>query len=106
MAEGNRARTIPSRVLASTVIPSLSTEAEPSAAETQQLVQSIADQHVKAIYTESSVNPRLEQQIAQVAGVTVYSSLYGDALGQPNSTGGTYIDSMRANTQQIVDGLR
>jgi zinc/manganese transport system substrate-binding protein/manganese/iron transport system substrate-binding protein len=88
------------------VIPSLSTEAEPSAAETQQLVQSIADQHVKAIYTESSVNPRLEQQIAQVAGVKVYSSLYGDALGQPGTPGGTYIDAMRSNTQKIVDGLR
>jgi zinc/manganese transport system substrate-binding protein/manganese/iron transport system substrate-binding protein len=88
------------------VIPSLSTEAEPSAAETRQLVQSIADEHVKAIYTESSVNPRLEQQIAQVAGVKVYSSLYGDALGQPSSSGGTYIDSMRSNTRQIVDGLR
>jgi zinc/manganese transport system substrate-binding protein/manganese/iron transport system substrate-binding protein len=88
------------------VIPSLSTEAEPSAAETQQLVQSIAAQHVKAIFTESSVNPRLEQQIAQVAGVKVYSSLYGDALGQPSSPGGTYIGSMQFNTQQIVDGLR
>jgi ABC-type Zn uptake system ZnuABC Zn-binding protein ZnuA len=88
------------------VIPSLSTEAEPSAAETQQLVQNIADQHVKAIYTESSVNPRLEQQIAQVAGVKVYSSLYGDALGQPGTPGGTYIDAMRSNTQKIVDGLR
>jgi ABC-type Zn uptake system ZnuABC Zn-binding protein ZnuA len=88
------------------VIPSLSTEAEASAGETQQLVESIAAQHVKAIYTESSVNPRLEQQIAQVAGVKVYSSLYGDALGQPNTPGGTYIGSMRFNTQQIVDGLR
>ncbi len=69
-------------------------------------MQRIADQHVKAIYTESSVKPRLEQQIAQVAGVKVYSSLYGDALGQPSSPGGTYVEAMRSNTQQIVDGLR
>jgi zinc/manganese transport system substrate-binding protein/manganese/iron transport system substrate-binding protein len=88
------------------VIPSLSTEAEPSAADTQQLIQTIADQHVRAIYTETSVNPRLEQQIAQVAGVKVYSNLYGDALGQPGSPGATYVDAMRFNTRQIVDGLR
>ena len=88
------------------VIPSLSTDAEPSAAETQRLVTSIADQHVKAIYTETSVNPRLEQQIAQLAGVKVYSSLYGDALGQPGTPGETYIGSMRFNTEQIVEGLR
>ena len=88
------------------VIPSLSTEAEPSAADVQQLVQNIADQHVKAIYTETSVNPQLERQIAQVAGVKVYSNLYGDALGKPGTPGETYIGAMQFNTQQIVDGLR
>jgi ABC-type Zn uptake system ZnuABC Zn-binding protein ZnuA len=88
------------------VIPSLSTDAEPSAADIQHLVQDIANQHVKAIYTETSVNPQLEQQIAQLAGVKVYSNLYGDALGQPGTPGETYVGAMRFNTQQIVDGLR
>jgi ABC-type Zn uptake system ZnuABC Zn-binding protein ZnuA len=88
------------------IIPSLSTEAEPSAADLQDLVRRIADQHVKAIYTESSINPALAQQIGELAGVKVYSNLYGDALGQPGTPGGTYLDSMRWNTQQIVDGLR
>jgi ABC-type Zn uptake system ZnuABC Zn-binding protein ZnuA len=88
------------------VIRSLSTDAEPSAADVQQLVRDIADQHVQAIYTETSVNPQLEQQIAQLAGVKVYSNLYGDALGQPGTPGATYIGAMRFNTQQIVDGLR
>src|SRR5919197_254009 len=80
-----------------------------AAAYTDQLTQLdrwIGDQHVKAIYTETSVNPRLEQQIAQLAGVKVYSSLYGDALGQPGTPGETYIGSMRFNTEQIVEGLR
>jgi ABC-type Zn uptake system ZnuABC Zn-binding protein ZnuA len=84
----------------------LSTTAEPSAADVQQLVQNIAEQHVKAIYTETSVNPKLEQQIAELAGVKVYSNLYGDALGQPGTPGATYLGAMRFNTDQIVDGLR
>jgi zinc/manganese transport system substrate-binding protein len=88
------------------VIPSLSTEAEPSAAETQELVQRILEQHVRAIYTENTVNPRLERQIAELAGVKVYSTLYGDALGETGTPGGTYVDAMRFNTQQFVDGLR
>ena len=88
------------------VIQSLGTDAEPSAADVQQLVQNISDQHVKAIYTETSVNPRLERQIAQLAGVKVYSDLYGDALGQPGTPGETYIGAMQFNTQQIVEGLR
>ncbi|MBO0884881.1 MAG: zinc ABC transporter substrate-binding protein [Mycobacterium sp.] len=88
------------------VIPSLSTDAQPSAAEVQQLVQEIADQHVKAIYTETTVNPQLERQIAQLASVKVYSNLYGDALGKAGTPGETYIGAMQFNTQQIVDGLR
>ena len=88
------------------IIPSLSTEAEPSAADLQELVQRIKDQHVKAIYTESTINPQLAQQIGQLAGVKVYSNLYGDALGLPGTPGASYIDSMRWNTQQIVEGLR
>ncbi len=63
------------------VIPGLSTEAEPSAADVQALIEQIQAQGVRAIFTESNVNPRLEQQIAEQAGVKVYSTLYGDALG-------------------------
>jgi ABC-type Zn uptake system ZnuABC Zn-binding protein ZnuA len=87
------------------VIPSLSTDAEPSAAEVQQLIQAIRDQHVKAIYTETNLNPRLEQQIAQEAGVKIYSNLYGDALGKAGTPGATYIGAMQFNTREIVEGL-
>lgn len=89
-----------------TVIPSLSTEAEPSAGEVQQLIQAIKSQGVKAIYTETNLNPKLEEQVAQQAGVKIYSNLYGDALGAPGSPGATYVGAMLFNTREIVDGLR
>ncbi len=88
------------------VVPSLTTDAEPSAAETRRLIDAIKAQGVKAIYTESNLNPKLEQQIAQEAGVRVYSNLYGDALGPPGSDGDTYLKAMRHNTRVIVEGLR
>lgn len=87
------------------VIPSVSTEAEPSAADLQALAAAIKAQNVKAIFMERSGNPRLEQQLAQQAGVKVVSSLYGDALGPPGSDGDTYITMMQFNTREIVQGL-
>jgi ABC-type Zn uptake system ZnuABC Zn-binding protein ZnuA len=88
------------------IIPSLSTEAQPSASETRKLIQKIKDQGVKAIFTERSLNPRLEQQIAQQADVRVVSDLYGDSLGPEGSDGDTYLKMMQFNTQTIVDALK
>ena len=87
------------------VIPSLDTNSEPSAKDTQALIKRIKDQHVCAIFTESSVNPRLEQQIAADAGVKVYSNLYGDTLGPPGSDGDTYLKMEASNAKNMAAGM-
>lgn len=89
-----------------TVIPSTSTEAQASAQHLAQLVAQIRSAHVKAIFLESSVNPRLEEQIGREAGVRVVYNLYGDTLGPAGSPGETYIKMMRSNTDLIVSSLR
>jgi ABC-type Zn uptake system ZnuABC Zn-binding protein ZnuA len=86
------------------VLP-ISTHAEPSAADTQRLIQEIRAQNVRAIFTERSINPRLADQIAQQAGVRVVSNLYGDSLGKPGSEGDTYLKMMRFNTRVLIEGM-
>jgi zinc/manganese transport system substrate-binding protein/manganese/iron transport system substrate-binding protein len=88
------------------VIPSLETNAEPSAREIADLIDKIKQEGVPAIFTEVSLNPKLEQQIAQQAGVKVVSNLYGDSLGEPGSPGDTYLGMMDYNTRTIVDALK
>ncbi len=87
------------------VLNSLSTAAQPSARDIAALIGKIRAAHVKAIFTESSINPKLEQQIASEAGVKVYANLYGDTLGPPGSKGATYLQMERWNVTAIVDGL-
>jgi zinc/manganese transport system substrate-binding protein len=87
------------------VIPSLSTAAEPSAGDVADLIRLIRSEHVRAIFTESSLNPALEQRIAQDAGVDVYANLYGDTLGPPGSPGATYLGMERWNIQALVAGF-
>ena len=87
------------------VLSSLSTAAQPSAKDIAALIRKIRAAHVKAIFTESSINPKLEQQIASEAGVKVYANLYGDTLGPPGSKGATYLQMERWNVTAIVDGL-
>ncbi|HET7093966.1 MAG TPA: zinc ABC transporter substrate-binding protein, partial [Thermomicrobiales bacterium] len=88
------------------VIPSLDSSAEPSAQDTQALTAKIKAEGVPAIFTEASLNPRLEQQLAAEAGVKVVPSLYGDTLGPPGSGADTYLGFMVTDTRLIVDALR
>jgi len=87
------------------VIPSLSTASEPSAQQVAALIRRIRSQHVPAVFTESSLNPSLEQQIAREAGVRVYANLYGDTLGPAGSPGATYIGMERWNMRAMVAGF-
>jgi ABC-type Zn uptake system ZnuABC Zn-binding protein ZnuA len=87
------------------VIPSLSTQAQASAGEVAQLVDTIKREQVKAIFAESSVNPKVEQVIADQAGATIGKALWADTLGPKGSDGETYLQSIASNTRAIVDGL-
>jgi ABC-type Zn uptake system ZnuABC Zn-binding protein ZnuA len=88
-----------------TVIPSLSTQAQASAGDLAELVDTIRREQVKAIFAESSVNAGVEDAIAQETGARVGRPLWADALGPEGSSGATYEGSIRANTAAIVEGL-
>ncbi len=88
------------------VIPSLDSRAEPSAKDTAELIDKIKAEGVPAIFTESSINSELEEELANEAGVEVISNLYGDTLGEPGSGADTYIGMMQTDTRLIVEGLR
>jgi ABC-type Zn uptake system ZnuABC Zn-binding protein ZnuA len=88
-----------------TVIPSLSTEGQPSAGDTAKLVQTIDDAGVKAIFAESSVNPKVEAAIARETGAKVGKALWADTLGPEGSDGATYAQSIASNTAAMVDGF-
>ena len=87
------------------VFPALSTAAQPSAQDVASLIGRIRAQHVRAIFTESSLDPTLERQIAAEAGVHVYANLYGDTLGPPGSPGATYLGMERWNVRAMVAGF-
>jgi zinc/manganese transport system substrate-binding protein/manganese/iron transport system substrate-binding protein len=88
-----------------TVIPALSTQAQPSARAVARLVDTIREQDVATIFPSSSVNTRLERAIARESGARVGPALYADTLGPDGSEGATYLGALRANAGAIVAGL-
>ncbi len=85
-----------------TVLPTVTTESEPSGQQVQELVNEIREQDVEAIFTEEAVDATLERQIAQEAGAAVSTSLYADVLGGPGSGAETFIAAELANAQAMV----
>jgi ABC-type Zn uptake system ZnuABC Zn-binding protein ZnuA len=90
------------------VIPSFDTQAELSAADVAKLVSKIKAEHVKAVFSESSLPPKTAAAIAREAGVKIVEgddALYGDSMGPPGSDGDTYLKMERHNTRVIVASL-
>jgi ABC-type Zn uptake system ZnuABC Zn-binding protein ZnuA len=87
------------------LIPSRSTAAQPSARDTQELVEQIEDEGVEAIFPESSLDPRLERAVARETGAQVGRALWADTLGPADSDGATYVESIQSNTAALVEGL-
>jgi ABC-type Zn uptake system ZnuABC Zn-binding protein ZnuA len=87
------------------VLDSLSTQAQPSAGDTQELIDQIREEGVEVIFAESSVDPRLEAAIADEAGARVGEKLWADTLGPPGSGGDTYLKSLAADADAISRGF-
>ena len=88
------------------VIPSLSTQAQPSARDVDALVQQIEDEGVEAIFPEAAVSQRLEQAISRESGAEVGGELWTDSLAADGSGGpATYLDALRANAAALAEGM-
>jgi len=87
------------------VIPSLSTQAQPSAKDVDALVGQIEEEGVEAIFPEAAVSQRLEQAISRESGAEVGEELWTDSLGEEGSGAETYLDAMRANAAALAEGM-
>ena len=87
------------------VIPSLSTQAQPSAKDVNALVDQIEREHVNAVFPEAALPRKLEEAISREAGAEVGGELWADTLGPAASSGATYVDSIRANARTLAAGM-
>ncbi len=87
------------------VIPSQSTQGQPSAKETSALISLIKREDVKAVFPESSINPKLAKTIARQTSASSNYTLYGDTLGEKGSNGDTYLKMEAANATAMVKGF-
>jgi ABC-type Zn uptake system ZnuABC Zn-binding protein ZnuA len=79
---------------------------EPSAREIEALVAEIREHDVRALFTESSVNPRLAAAVAdETEARLVDEPIYTDSLGAEGSGADTLDGMLLHNARVIRDGL-
>ena len=88
------------------IIPSITTETEPTAQELAELIETIEHEGAPAVFTEKFESPRLASRIAEETGAKLVGGLYTGALGEPGGEAGTYLELMRYNTATIVEALQ
>lgn len=87
------------------VIPSLSTQAQPSAGEVAELAKVIRREGVRAVFPESGSNRKLPDALAKETGASAQYKLYGDTLGPEGSGAATYLGMEAHNADAMVRGF-
>jgi ABC-type Zn uptake system ZnuABC Zn-binding protein ZnuA len=88
------------------VIPSLTTEASPSAQQMAGLIQSIKGSGARVIFLDASENEDLARQIAAETGAKVVTGLYVETLSDANGPAKTYIEMIKHDVSVIVNALQ
>lgn len=89
------------------IVPSTDSIAAVRPADITRLVQQIKAKRVCAVFTETTIDPKLAKQIADEARVKVYDGkLYGDAIGDPGSPGETLEGALTRNAQLMADAFK
>lgn len=89
----------------------VSTDAEAGTSDVSQLADFIAQRQIKAIFVESSVPPKTIEALqaavkAKGFDVAIGGELYSDSLGDKTDGHETYVATVKANIDTIVDALK
>lgn len=88
------------------VIPSVTTDASPSAQQLASLINTIRSSGAPAIFLDIGENQTLAQQIASETGVKVITDLYVESISGPTGPAPTYIDMIKHDVTVILDALK
>ncbi|XOZ34768.1 metal ABC transporter solute-binding protein, Zn/Mn family [Halomonadaceae bacterium KBTZ08] len=91
-------------------IQGISTDSEPAIADIRNVVDTVAQNDIPAIFVESTISRRTVESVVQGAAnqghdLAIGGELYSDAMGERGTEAGTYIGMLRSNTEAITKGL-
>jgi ABC-type Zn uptake system ZnuABC Zn-binding protein ZnuA len=84
----------------------ISTEAKVQTEDVKRIIDLIKERRLKSVFIETSVNPKLLEEISSETGAKVGGLLFSDSVGEEGTFEGTYIGAVTANVNTIVNALK
>ena len=84
----------------------ISTEAKIRTEDVAKLIDLIKEKKLKSVFIETSVNPKVLEQISSETGATVGGTLFSDSIGNEGTPEGEYIGAVKHNVNAIVNALK
>ncbi len=82
-----------------------STDAQAQTSDYTKVDKVIRESGVPAVFIESTVNPKMLQQLASSNDITIGGSLFSDSIGNKDSDAPSYLAMLKYNTDVIVKAL-
>ncbi|HUH58701.1 MAG TPA: metal ABC transporter substrate-binding protein [Candidimonas sp.] len=87
-------------------VAGLSSQAEPSAKEVAAIIDRAKKEGIAGVFIENITNSKLVTQIAKESGIKIGSTLYSDALSNPDRPAATYLGMFSWNAGQLIYVLK
>lgn len=84
----------------------ISTEAKIRTEDYKNLIDYIKSKKLKSVFVETSVNPKLLEQISSETDAKIGGTLFSDSIGNDGTPEGTYIGAVTHNVNTIVNALK
>lgn len=84
----------------------ISTEAKAQTEDVKKLIDLVKERKLNSVFIETSVNPKLLEEISRETGAKVGGTLYSDSVGDDGTVEGTYIGAVTHNVNAIVNALK
>lgn len=82
-----------------------STDADIQTEDIIRISKLIGDRQIPAVFVESTVNPKVLEQMASDQNIAIGGELYADSIGDEDSPAPSYEAMLKHNTDVIVAGL-
>ena len=84
----------------------ISTEAKIRTEDLKNLIDYVKLKDLRSVFIETSVNPKLLEQISSETNAKIGGMLFSDSIGNEGTPEGTYIGAVKHNVNTVVNALK
>jgi manganese transport system substrate-binding protein len=83
----------------------INSESQGSPQQVAKIIEVVKEKQVPAVFCESTVEPRIQQEVVQATGARFGGTLYVDSLSPEDGPASTYLKQLQHTADTIISGL-